>query len=253
MIITFNNKTFKYPISSPLLNEFGIEISSDLYDVEGYEFEDATWVDKFTFSLDEGSTTTFELGDEIVIDVNGFEEKNIIVEINPTDLKYKVAKVISILTSTIQVKKNFALYTPTGLTNDTYYFFNTNESIYISNRFASVMIPYRILSLRNNNLISMLKEYETEAFNNEADNSIYGDLSYLGNPYKIIDIGQYRELKILKILALVESSRYKNEISARTDYDNYLKKVVNVVKISDTGVADVKKSLYGSWDITFGG
>ena len=252
MIITFNNKTFNRYQSDPILDKNGSEVSSDLYDIERYVPEEATWVDKTSFSLDENSETVFNLGDEILMTVNGFDEKNIISETDYVNKKYKVAKIISMATSTLTVVKNFVTYTPTGLTDGEYYFFGDNEAIFVSNRFASVYIPFKILSLRNQNLLSLLKEYETTAFNLEADNSIYADLSYMTEPYKIVDIGQYRELKILKILALIESAKFKNEISANTQYDNYLKKVVNSVKIGSNGSINVANDVYADWDISFG-
>lgn len=252
MIITYNNKSFNRYQNDVILDKTGAEISSSLYDVEEYTPEEATWVDKTTFSLDEDSETVFNLGDEILLTVNGFDEKNIIAETDYVNKKYKTAKIISMVTSTLTVVKNFVTYTPSGLTDGEYYFFKDNEAIFVSNRFASVYIPFKILSLRNQNLTSLLKEYETGAFNLEADSSIYGDLSYIEEPYKIIDVGQYRELKILKILALVESAKFKGETSANTAYDNFLKKVINNVKIGSNESINVAADSYSSWDISFG-
>lgn len=252
MIITFNNKTFNRYQNDVIFDKTGAEVSPGLYDVESYTAEEATWIDKTSFSLDENSTTSFNLGDEILLAVNGFDEKNVISETDYTNKKYKVTKIISMVSSTLTVVKNFVTYTPSGLTDGEYYFFGDNEAIFVSNRFASVYIPFKILSLRNQNLTSLLKEYETGAFNLEADNSIWGDLSYIEEPYKIVDIGQYRELKILKILALVESAKFKGETSANTQYDNFLKKVVNNVKVNSNGSVNVAGDTYDSWDISFG-
>lgn len=252
MIITYNNKSFNRYQNDVIFDKTGAEVSPSLYDVESYTAEEAVWVDKTTFSLGENSTTTFNLGDEILITVNGFDEKNIIAEADYVNKKYKTAKIISMVTSTLTVVKNFVTYTPSGLTDGEYYFFGDNEVIFVSNRFAGVYIPFKILSLRNNNLTSLLKEYETSALNLEADNSIYGDLSYIEEPYKIVDIGQYRELKILKILALIESAKFKSETSANTAYDNFLKKVINNVKVNSNGSVNVAPDAYSSWTIGFG-
>lgn len=249
----------KYHSAYPILDKNGSAISSSYYTIEQFTFEEVTWVSKFDFSVTasedpEVETTTFDEGDEIVFQIDGFSTKNIISQVNTEDGIYRCNKVISPTITTLKVKKKFCVFHFTGLTEDEYYFNKSNETFYCSSRHASVVIPYNILVLRNANLSTLLKENETEGYNNEADNSLYSDLSYLGNPYKVVDLGVYRELKIKKILSLVELSKYKdsNNNVYTNDYINSLKSAVNNVKIDDKGSIEVKKSLYNSWNISYG-
>lgn len=260
MRIIAPTSTMKYQFAYPILDKNGSAISSSYYTIEQFSFETVTWVDKFTFSVTasedpEVETTSFDEGDEIVFEIDGFKTKNIISQVNTEDGIYRCNKVISPTSTTLKVKKNFCVFHFDSLTEDEYYFNKSNETFYCSNRYASVYLPYNILVLRNANLSTLLKENETEGYNLEADNSLYSDLSYLGNPYKVVDLGVYRELKIKKILSLIEISKYKdsNNQVYTNDYINSLKSAVNNVKIDDTtGSIEVKKSLYDSWNIKIG-
>lgn len=266
MRIIAPNSTMKYPFPYPILDKNGSAISSSFYTVEQFSFVDVTWIDKFTFQVDTPEPVepapitpdviqTFDEGDEIIIEIAGFNTKNIITQCNTDDGIYRCQKVISSLTADLKVKRNFCIFHFTNLTENEYYFNKSNETFYCSTRYASVYIPFSILCLRNANLITLLKENETEAYNLEADNSLYSDLSYLSDPFKIVDLGVYRELKIKKILSLIELSKFKdsNNQVYTNDYINSLKSAINNVKIdATTNSIEVKKSLYANWDVNFG-
>lgn len=259
MIIIAPNSVVKYPLPLPILDKQGSQISSSYYTIEQFSFEEVAWVSKFDFSVTasedpEIETTTFDEGDEIVFEIDGFKTKNIISQVNIEDGIYRCNKVISPASTTLKVKKNFCIFHFSNMTEDEYYFNKSNETFYCSSRYSSVFIPYNILVLRNANLSTLLKENETEGYNLEADNSLYSDMSYMGDPYKIVDLSQYRELKIKKILSLIELSKYKDSANQvfTNDYIQSLKSVVNNVKIDDKGSIDVKKSLYSSWSISYG-
>lgn len=263
MEIIQNNSTLKYHSPLLLLDKAGNAISNELYSIEQFDFKNATFIDKFTFQVDDSETPpegvipySLQEGDEILLKIDGFTQKNVITQCNNDDKIYKCSKIISLATVTeLKVKPNFCVFHFTALTDDEYYFNETNETFYCSKRHASVHIPFAILCLRNANLTTLLKESEVNQYNKEADSSIYADLSYLSNPFSIVDLSQYRELKIRKILALIETSKYRdsNNKTFNDEYNNYLKSVVNVVKIDeDTKSIEVKKSINNSFDIKFG-
>jgi hypothetical protein len=246
-----------------LLDKTGNAISNTMYSITQYAYSDATLIDKYTFQIvepetppEEYVTPTFDEGDEILLKIDGFTQKNVITQCNVDDGIYKCNKIISLATVTqLKVKQNYVTFNTTALVDEEYYFNESNEVFYCSKRHASVFIPYSILCLRNSNLTTLLKENETQSYNDEADNSIYGDLSYLGDPFKIVDVGQYRELKIKKILSLIETAKYRdsNNRQYNTEYSEYLKSVTNIVKIDETtNSIEVKQSIHGNFDISFG-
>lgn len=255
MILVSQDGSFKYHSSFPLLDKNGAAVSSEKYSTSTEEFEECNWIDKTTFQLDEESETVFEVNDEILLKIDGFSEKNIITYVNEDDKKYKVAKVISQNTSALKVKKNFFLYTLISLAEG-YYFFKNNETIAVFNRFASIFIDFNTLVTRNKNILGLFRENDVIGFNKEALNSVFGDLSYLGDPFRLIDIGVFRELMVRKILSLVEMSYFRNDANATftADYNLFLKNAVNNVKLDkDTSTVEVEEQLYDSWDLHLGG
>ena len=128
-----------------------------------------------------------------------------------------------------------------------FYRFKDGESVLIRSEIQNMSIDYASVITRDFSLSTQISQGDFVNLNKEALNSVYADLSYLKDVWNIIDIGQFRELIILKLLAMAD---HKESVKHMTNYDNYLKNVINLIKIDTTTTpqTDIKKSTTeGAW------
>lgn len=261
MILINPSGSFKYPKSYPLLTESGTLLSTSYYtittDATSY---DCSWISKDLIQLtipeddEEFVIPEFEVGDNVILTVDGIKQSNVIKEIDPTNNKYRFKRIVSIVTGTITIKKDYSLYEIKSDCPSAIYRFKNNEICIVREEFIDLYITLSSLITRNHRVVGLFDESDMVMYNSEALASIQGDLSYKSEAWLTLDTGGFRELLILKILALIESSRYNNETTARTEYSNYLKQVILNSKVSSESPAtsDVVASQSGGWSWTLG-
>ena len=257
MILCFPGSSFKYAKNYPLLTEAGSLLTvSGNYSVSDFAFKIATYVDRFSLEV----TETFEVGDNIVIKIDGFETKNRVAEVDNDNSVIKLSKELPFdkSASEYEVKKDFYLYEIDEDCPPGYYRFKNGELVLIRSEFQSLTIDFASLITRNRNIIGLFEEADFYDFNREALNSVYGDLSYLKDVWNVIDISQFRELIIKKILVLIELNYFKDETRYIEDYDKYLKNVINVItlkgEINETLKTDVADDIVNNaFSVRLGG
>ena len=259
MILINQSSTFKYNRSFPLISEDGTLLSTSYYSIttDSTDYE-CTWLAKDLIQLtipeddEEFVIPEFEIGDNVILIINGVKQSNVIKEVS-TDYKYRFKKIVSIATGTITIRKDYSVYEigsncPSGV-----YRFKNGEICFVNEVFMNMFITLSSLITRNHRVVGLLDEADMIGYNSEALMSIQGDLSYKPESWMLLDVGAFRELLILKILALIETSRYSNETTSRTEYSNFLKQVILSVKVSTpSNTSDVKTSQNGSWDWRLG-
>lgn len=259
MILINQDSTFKYNRSFPLIKEDGTLLSTSYYTIttDNTDYE-CSWISKDLVQLtipeddDEFVIPEFEIGDNVILIINGVRQSNVIKEVS-TDYKIRFKKIVSITTGTITIRKDYSVYEiksdcPSGV-----YRFKNGEICFVNEVFMNMFITLSSLIIRNHRVVGLFDEVDLIGYNAEALQSIQGDLSYKPENWMLLDVGSFRELLILKILALIETSRYSNETSARTEYSNYLKQVILNTKVSTpSNTSDVKTSQNGSWDWRLG-
>lgn len=256
MKLCFPGGSFKRNTQYPILSEDGTaltltdnySISSPLTPVTG------TKIDNFTLEITdpEGEevtpfcSTVFP-GDNININIDGFDTMNVItaVDIENNRVKIKSPLLASGLTFLLSVKEY--TYNILSTCKEGFYRFKDGESVLIRSEIQNMTIDYASVITRDFSLSTQISQGDFVNLNREALNSVYADLSYLKDVWNVIDIGQFRELIILKLLAMAD---HKDSIKHLTNYDNYLKNVINLIKIDTTTTpqTDIKKSTTeGAW------
>lgn len=260
MIISYPDNSIKTKFNYPLLKEDGTLLSTSYYSITSMLEEECTWVDKMTVEIvvDEEEPVpyvfNYESGDNVILVIDGKIQFNRIEEIDPTNYKIKLSKIVSISApTTLTIKGDYNIYTFDETCPEDYYRMKNNELVIVKSTFQNCYIDFSSLVTRNRRVIGLFKECDMRMYNQEALNSVYADLSYLKDVWNIIDAGQFRELIMLKILCIIESNHYPTETSARTDYSNFLKIVINIIKVDQTSnTTDVKGSINGSWSYRLG-
>lgn len=262
MIIAYPDSSIKTKFNYPLLKEDGTLLSTSYYSITSMVDEECTWVDKMTIQItvDEENPEPIpyefnhESGDNVILTIDGKIQFNRIEEIDPTNYKIKLSKIVSLMApTTLFIKGDYNIYTFDEDCPESYYRMKNNELVIIKNTFQNIYIDFSSLVTRNKRVIGLFKECDMRMYNQEALNSVYADLSYLKDVWNIIDASQFREMVMLKILSIIEQNHYPNETNFRTSYSDYLKVVINVIKVSaTTNTTDVKSSMSGGWSWTLG-
>lgn len=259
MILCFPGSSFKYHKDYPLITETGTALTvSGNYAITDFTAEEATYVDRFTLKIADG--TEYTPGDNVIISIDGFEYKNRVAEVDSTNDNIRLTKELPFdkSASDFTVKKDFYLYEIDADCPAGYYRFKNGEVVLIKSEFQSVQIDFASLITRNRNIIGLFEEADFLDFNKEALNSVYGDLSYLKDVWNVLDISQFRELIIKKILVLIELNFFKDETRYMEDYDKFLLKVINVVtlkgEVNQTPTSDVENDIKNlSFSVKLGG
>lgn len=257
MILVYPGSSFKYYKDFPILKETGENLTeSGNYAITDFASEIAAYINRFTLEI----YATYEVGDNIRIAVDGFEHKNRVAEVDIENKKIKLSKELPFdkELSHFTVKKDFYLYEIDEDCEAGYYRFKNGEVILIRSEFQSIQIDFASLITRNRNILGLFEEADFVDYNREALNSVYGDLSYLKNVWNILDISQFRELIIKKILVLIELNFFKDEQKYIEDYDKYLQKVINVVtlkgEVNETPTSNIGNDIENlSFSVKLGG
>lgn len=260
MILINQDSTFKYNRSFPLISEDGTLLSTSYYSIttDSTDYE-CTWLAKDLIQLtipeddDEFVVPEFEVGDNIILTINGIEQSNIIKEIDQTNNKYRLKKIVSVVTSTITIRKNYSVYEIKSDCPEAYYRFKNGEVVLVQNRFMNMFISLSTLIFRNHRVGGLLDEAEIVGINQTALDGVYADLSYLKDVWNTLDVGVFKELLTLKCLAIIEQSHYSNEKVFNEAYNSFKKESINWLKQDiDSTTTDVKQSVRTSWSWTLG-
>jgi len=254
MILVFPGASFKHEKNYPILTQQGILLTvSGNYSIKSHSFVSAEYEDRFLLSL----TTvppptdyeTFEVGDNVIIKIDGFQYKNRISEVDNENHNVRLSKELPFGSDTateIKIKKDFYLYEIDEECPNGFYRFKNGELIIIKDEFQSISIDFASLITRHRNIMGLFEEADFYDYNREALNSVYADLSYLKDVWNILDVNQFRELIIKKILVIVELNYISDSKRFQEDYDKYLKEVINIIKLSGemskTNTSDVETS-----------
>jgi hypothetical protein len=175
--------------------------------------------------------------------------------VDNTNHKIKLSKVVSSLSTTVTIKKDYHLYTISSTCPEGYYRFKNNELVIIKNCYLNLYIDYNTLKTLNKSMSGLLDESDLVSVNREGLNQIYADLCYIPDFYRLLDSEQLRQLLAKKILAIVESANYSDKIQFKTEYDNYLKIMVTNFKIDKDNKVDVEEQIEeseGGWSYRLG-
>lgn len=262
MKLCFPGGSFKRNTQYPILSEDGTaltltdnyNISTPLTPVTG------TKIDNFTLEITdpEGEkvvpfcTTVFS-GDNININIDGFDTMNVITAVDIENKRIKIKSPLLPSGSTFLLSVKEFRYNILSTCKEGFYRFKDGESVLIRSEIQNMSIDYASVVTRDFSLSTQISQGDFVNLNREALNSVYADLSYLKDVWNIIDIGQFRELIILKLLAMAD---HKESVKHMTNYDNYLKNVINLIKL-DTSTTppttDIKKSTEeGAWTFSMG-
>jgi len=270
MKLCFPGSSFKRNTQYPILLETGTaltlednyNISSPLAAVTG------TKIDNFTLEiidpennepLEEGEElvipfcTTVFAGDNLNINIDGFDTMNVITAVDVSNKRIKIKSPLLPSGSTFLLSVKEFTYNILSTCKEGFYRFKDGESVLIRSEIQNMSIDYASVITRDFSLSTQISQGDFVNLNREALNSVYADLSYLKDVWNIIDIGQFRELIILKLLAMAD---HKDSVKHLTNYDNYLKNVINLIKLDTTtspATSDIKESVEeGAWIFKMG-
>ncbi len=252
MILAFPGNTFEYEHNYPLLTESGVMLSTDYYSVTMPAFTSATKNDKFMLTLTD--IAGYESGDQIVIKQDGFETNNVISQIDKTGKRIRIETPLFDSSSTFSVSKGKYSYLIKNTCPEAFYRFKNGEAILVRSAIQSMNIDYASVITRDLSLSTQLNPGSFKNINKEAINSVYADLCHLPNVWDVLDLGQFRELIVLKLLAIAELG--KHESTKHGDaYESFRTRVVNFFMLdasSITPTSDIKKSSFDSYNIGLG-
>ena len=256
MIITTSDSNFKYETNIPILNEDGTEVDESLYEIsEEGTFEEVSMTDKLTIVLDGESTSSFELGDNVIVSVNGFEYPNVITIVNPTSKQYKISKPIIQYTGEIKIKKNFFVYTLSSNLPNGYYHLTNNELIIINNSFLNITIDYNTLITKDKRCSSLLEPSDIPSYNKTGLDEIYADFSYIPDFHRYLDGPVLKVLLCKKILALIEESHWDGSSRYKESYNSAKDKYILNFKTDKEGKTEVEEQIEesnGGWSFRLG-
>lgn len=243
-------ESFLYDISLPILKEDGTSLEGTHYEIiEDDTHYGATWSDRLTLTLKEetigeGDYPVFYMGDNVILTVNGFTQLNSIVGVDSTNHKVKLSKVISTISSTVTITKNYYTYVIKNTCANGYYRFSNNELIIVRDDYLNLFVNYDTLRIHDKNVVGLLEESELVAYNSEGMNGIYADLSYIPDAFRLLDGGQIKQLLTYKILSLIEEAHYDNKSKFAAIYQNKLKQILTPFKLDKiTETSDVEKDI----------
>lgn len=242
MIAVTRDEGFKYNENLPILKEDGSALSTDYYDIENSAFEDTIIIDRFVLEVDTNELT-YQAGDEIELDIDGFIYKNVILQINPTDKKIKLKEELPFEAVLVQVKRDYFYYNIHSDCPNGFYRFKNFETILIKNEFQAVKINYSELIFANKRLMGIIYPGDLPHLNSGALSAIYAEFSYLGDPWNILDLGQMKQLMLRKILEDCEKSNFSGEFQFSEYYNSLKKEITNHIKVPSTNATTVQTSL----------
>lgn len=266
MILINQSGTFKYNRSFPLIKEDGTLLSTSYYTVTTDSTDyTCSWISKDLIQLtipvevepepvpgEEFIIPEFEVGDNVVLIINGVRQSNVIKEVS-TDYKYRFKKIVSITTGTITIRKDYSVYEIGSDCPESYYRFKNGEMVLVQNRFMNMFISLSTLIFRNHRVGGLLDEAEIVGINQTALDSVYADLSYLKDVWNTLDVGVFKELLTLKCLSIIEQSHYNSEKVFNEAYNTFKKESINWLKQDiTTTTTDVKKGVVSAWGWTLG-
>lgn len=264
MILCFPNSSFKRKTQYPILKEDGTSLSlTDNYNIDApLTAVTGTKIDNFTLEITdpepEGEETIIPFcsvvfaGDNININIDGFDTHNVITAVDVTSNRLKLKSTLLASGSTFLASVKEYTYNILSTCTEGFYRFKDGESLLIRSEIQNMSIDYASVIIRDFSLSSQISVGDFVNLNKEALNSVYADLSYLKDVWNVIDIGQFRELIILKLLAMAD---HKDSIKHLTNYDNYKNSVINLIKIDTTATpqTDIKGSTEGgAWIFKMG-
>ena len=255
MILSFPGSTFKRNSQYPILSEDG----SSLLLANNYSITSpigavtATKIDNYTLGVASDFLVTVFPGDNVCINTDGFDTMNIITGIDVTNKRIKIKSPLSPTGSTFKASIKEYTYNILSTATEGFYRFKDGEALLIRSAIQSMQIDFSSVIARDLSLAARFTVGDFVSVNKEALNSVYGDLSYIKQIWNIIDIGQFRELLILKILAIADNSGATKHIQ---NYENFKKEVINIVMLDDTTTpptTDIKAEvLRGSFTVRMG-
>jgi hypothetical protein len=239
MKITSPGKTFKHKEDLPLLYQDFSALELTHYEVTSYgTFDDVTLIDRFTVGC--LNAANYAVGDEIVVDTDGFISSNRIAQIG--NQKLRLTKEVDFSASDVSIKKDFYLYTIKSTCPQGYYLFSTLELVIIKNVFQQAMITFSSIKARARHLVDSFEEADYPGYNQEALDSVYADLNYITKVWNVIDASQFKELLVKKILALAETSGTTESRIFNDEYTEYLGRVVMKLEVKGNLYAESEES-----------
>lgn len=246
MILCFPGSSFKRQSQYPILSEDGTSLLlTNNYDISTpVAAVTATKIDNFTVSITDPTApnpnpsgvvitpfcSTVFPGDNICINIDGFDTMNIVTGVDTTNKRIKLKTPLLPSGSTFKASIKEYTYNILSTCAEAFYRFKDGEALLVRSAIQSMQIDYSSVIARDLSLAARFTVGDFVSVNKEALNSVYGDLSYLKKVWNVIDMGQFRELLILKILAIADNSGATKHI---TNYDNYKKEVINTVMLND--------------------
>jgi hypothetical protein len=249
MILCYPGGSFEYENQFPILSEDGTALSSLYYSTTAPSEVEAIKQDRTTLLL--ASVTGLSSGMQIIVKQDGFITNNVITQVDVTGKRIRIETPLFESGSTFTVAAGKYTYVTQNTIPEGFYRFKNGESILIRQAIQTMTVSYSAVITRDVSLATSINHGTFKNLNAEALNSVYADLCYINNVWNIIDLGQFRELIILKILALAE----KETIKHAANYENYLKRVENKVALDTTAsvpTSDVEQSLSDSYSLGLG-
>lgn len=252
MILCFPGNTFDYEYNYPLLDENGSALDTSYYSTTAPSFTNATKVDRFVLTLTD--ITGYESGDQITIRQDGFDTNNVVAMIDKTGKKIRLETPLIDSSSTFSVAKGKYSYLIKNNCPEAFYRFKNGEAILVRSAIQSMSVDYASVITRDVSLSTQLNPGSFKNTNKEAINSVYADLCHLPNVWNVIDLGQFREMIVLKILAIAELGKH-DSIKHGVNYESFRTRVINMFMLDDTGstpTSDIKQNVYDSYNIGLG-
>ena len=264
MILAYPTSTFKRATQYPILKQDGTSLLlADNYSITAPVTPvTCTKVDNYTLLITDPVApnpnpsgvvitpfcTTVFAGDNVCVNTDGFDTMNVIIAVDVTNKKIKLKTPLLALGSTFVASIKEYTYNILSTCTEDFYRFKDGEALLVRSALQSMTIDYSSVIARDVSLASKFTVGDFVVVNKEALNSVYGDLSYLKDVWNNIDTGAFRELLILKILAIADNSGATKHI---INYENFKKSAINTVKLDDTETiptsdikADVKRGSY---------
>lgn len=269
MLLCFPSGSFKRQTQYPILSEDGNSLSlTDNYSITSpVTAVTCTKVDAFTLTITDPTApvpnpsgiviipfcTTVFPGDNVCINIDGFDTMNVITGVDVTNKKIKLKTPLLPSGSTFKASIKEYTYNILSTCVEGFYRFKDGEALLVRSAIQSMTVDFSSVIARDLSLAARFTVGDFVSVNKEALNSVYGDLSYLKKVWNVIDIGQFRELLILKILAIADNSGAVKHIQ---NYENFKKEVINTVMLNDEvtpPVSDIQTDTSrGSYSVRLG-
>jgi len=251
MIISTKTGTIKKPLfDSTIYDTDGDSITT--FTVNTIADEVGTSLDGYRVSF--SSNTSFVKGDSVLIkETDGILRQNVIEEVGDDVIKLQERLQSFDSGVTITVKPDFVSIT-LNMSEEGIYYFTDNEALIISTTYFNIQIPFGAVSNRYANL---KQDSNMPLMNQEAKYSVFADFSFDPLFFRKLDMGQLRELVLLKMLAILEDELPEDFIKHQTNYDNFKQSVVNILAITEEGeidpnIIDDPESAYFTMNFTWG-